>query len=422
MASLSSPLGVKLEVTHRCNLRCAFCYTDSPRRTLERPSDLDGEAWLAIVEDALGLGIVEAVITGGEPLMRAEVTLGLVDRLAAENVSVMMNTNGWFVSDAVADRLAAAAGLRVHISIDGAGAVTHDASRGVPGGWGRAIRAIDRLLARGVRVTVVHVAVPGRESEIPVLLEQMWSLGVDAVRVTQVAVIGAAARGGSWSTATSRLRAEIARARTPGMRIDLQTDGSDDDVGRQLPSLLVRPNGDVVPDSRRPFAVGHALGDGLAVCWQRVRTAAADSVGRVPAGHVAYRDPDVRLDGRPMRSRPEGRSNASDPVEAERASDPNASTSLVEELALGRRHDLRSVRLSAPAEGRYVRVTATRKVHHLNAASACVLEACTSGTVGGAVDALQDRSPGVARERIKFDVMRTVRELRECQIITPTRG
>jgi hypothetical protein len=282
--------------------------------------------------------------------------------------------------------------------------------------------AIDRLLSRGVPVTVVHVAVPGRESEIPVLLEQMWSLGVDAVRVSQVAVIGAAARGDSWRTATSRLRVEIARARTPGMRIDLQTDGPDDDLGPQLPSLLVRPNGDVVPDSRRPFAVGNALGDGLAVCWQRVRTAGEDAVGRVPAGHVAYRDPDVRLDGRAVRSRSEVTSKASDTSEAERGCDPSASTGLVEELALGRRHSLRSVRLSSPGEGRFVRVTATRKVHHLNEASACVLEACTSGTVGGAVDALQDRSPGVAHERITFDVMRTVRELRACQIITPTRG
>jgi pyrroloquinoline quinone biosynthesis protein E len=73
------PLGAKFEVTHRCNLRCGFCYTDSPRRTIERPTDLDAQAWAAIADDALGLGIVEAVVTGGEPLMRADLALGLVD-------------------------------------------------------------------------------------------------------------------------------------------------------------------------------------------------------------------------------------------------------------------------------------------------------------------------------------------------------
>src|SRR3954452_24606014 len=60
-----TPVGAKLELTYSCNLTCPFCYTDSPRRTRERATDLSHEAWLSIVDDAVATGIVEAVGTGG---------------------------------------------------------------------------------------------------------------------------------------------------------------------------------------------------------------------------------------------------------------------------------------------------------------------------------------------------------------------
>ena len=39
------PVGAKLEITYACNLRCGFCYTDSPRRTLQRTPELSDEQW-----------------------------------------------------------------------------------------------------------------------------------------------------------------------------------------------------------------------------------------------------------------------------------------------------------------------------------------------------------------------------------------
>src|SRR5437764_277798 len=70
----ATPVGVKLELTHACNLRCAFCYTDSPRHTLAHTPDLSDDEWIAIVDEAIDLGALEAVVTGGEPLLRRELT------------------------------------------------------------------------------------------------------------------------------------------------------------------------------------------------------------------------------------------------------------------------------------------------------------------------------------------------------------
>jgi len=271
------PVGIKLELTYACNLRCGFCYTDSPRRTLERAVDLSDEDWRRIVAEAIDLGIVEAVVTGGEPLLRRNLTLELIGRLASERVGIAFNTNGWFVDDQVVARLRGLPGLTVHLSLDGAAPHLHDASRGVPGSWRRAVEAIDRLLTAGVGVCVVHVVTPQNQERFAEMLEQMWILGVPWVRPTPVVVTGAAARGGEWSVDVPRLRRTIEdfeRRRGTAMRIDLRAGnaGSLASHGAVPPaSLLVRPAGAARTDSLRPFSYGNAARDGVAACWERIR-------------------------------------------------------------------------------------------------------------------------------------------------------
>src|SRR5438309_4133814 len=153
----ASPVGAKLELTYACNLRCGFCYTDSPRHTLERTAELADDDWRRVVGDLIELGVIEAVVTGGEPLLRQALALELLEMLNSAGIQVSLNTNGWFVDAALARRFAALAALRVYVSIDGATPELHDRARGVPGRWRRAARAVALLVGHGVRVQVVHV-------------------------------------------------------------------------------------------------------------------------------------------------------------------------------------------------------------------------------------------------------------------------
>ena len=102
-------------MTYACNLRCGFCYTDSPRHTLQRTPELSDEEWREVARQSLELGIVEAVVTGGEPFLRKELTLGMIETLAEAGVGVTLNTNGWFVDDEVAGRLGALRGVTAHV-------------------------------------------------------------------------------------------------------------------------------------------------------------------------------------------------------------------------------------------------------------------------------------------------------------------
>src|SRR4051794_3838485 len=259
---LERPVGAKLEMTYACNLRCDFCYTDSPRRTLERSTDMDDDAWRRVVAEIIDLGVVEAVVTGGEPLLRAPLVLELLEQLDAAGVAVALNTNGWFVDAAMADRLARLRGLNTHVSLDGATPEVHDAARGVPGSWRRAVRAIDLLLSRGATVTLNQVLTPHNERGLEDFLDIAWRLGAGLVYVTPTVPIGAASRTDGWGVDRQRLSAAIRAARDrAGDDFDprLRARAVDNVAYRdeQAPgAFLVRPNGVVRIDSLTPFAFG----------------------------------------------------------------------------------------------------------------------------------------------------------------------
>lgn len=442
------PVGVKLELTHACNLRCGFCYTDSPRHTLQRTPDLPDDAWLAIADRAADLGVIEVVLSGGEPFLRRELVFELLDRLARREVGLTLNTNGWFVDDGVADRLARTPDLRVDISIDGATAALHDASRGVPGSWRRAVTATSRLLERGVAVVVVHVVTPDNEHAFPAFLEQMWTLGVTSVRATPVVEIGAAARGERWAVSRQRLRRAIAqfdRSHDDGMRVALQRGNAGilairDEAAPA--SMLVRPNGTVVMDSLHPFGFGHAVDDGLDQCWRQIAagwrspdiSSWAGSLGSshdLPrSGLIPYLDVEVpvgeaqadamtgaeRRAGRsspvPARARPKD-----DTGDASRNLDRARET--VRDLALARRYRLGAVRVGGGGPYQYVRAARSGTVARLNPTASFLVGALDDGTPAEAIEQLAERFGETDRARIERDVLATGRSLLARGILVP---
>lgn len=431
------PVGAKLEITYACNLRCGFCYTDSPRHTLQRTPELSDEQWREVVRQSLELGIVEAVVTGGEPLLRRELTLGTVEELAGAGVGVTLNTNGWFVDEEVARRLGSARGLTAHVSLDGARAGLHDGSRGVPGSWRRAVEGIDRLLGAGVGVCVVHVVTPANAAAVPDFLEQMWALGVPWLRVTPVVMTGAAARGGEWKVSRKALREaveEFRQRRGDAMRIVLQpgTGGSVSLQGREAPgSFLVRPNGDVRPDSMRPFSFGNAASDGVEACWKAIREGWDDERINRWAGAlkrpedlpkselVAYLDDEV-----PVAGVGEGSSGGRDAPVPEKTPpaqvDPGAelvdAEAKVRDLAGARRYRHAPLRWTGSARQRFVRLGGDGSYLRLNESGGVVMDALDGGTLAEAAEALTERY-GLGRERAREDAIVATRELLRRRVV-----
>ena len=109
---------LRISVTDRCNLRCQYCMPVEGVSCARREELLTFEEIVFVVDVATSLGVDRIRITGGEPLLRRNLTT-LIRQLKEDTdvVDVAMTTNGLLLSRHVA--ALAEAGLdRVNISLD----------------------------------------------------------------------------------------------------------------------------------------------------------------------------------------------------------------------------------------------------------------------------------------------------------------
>lgn len=69
-ASISNPLALIAEVTHRCPLHCVYC--SNPLEMAAVSSELSTAEWIGVFQQSGKLGMLHAHFTGGEPLARPD--------------------------------------------------------------------------------------------------------------------------------------------------------------------------------------------------------------------------------------------------------------------------------------------------------------------------------------------------------------
>ena len=109
---------LRISVTDRCNLRCAYCMPPEGVAELPREAILRFEEIVEVARAAVQMGVRKIRLTGGEPLVRRGIE-DLVGMLAPlEGLEdLAMTTNGLLLPE-YADRLAAAGLRRVNVSLD----------------------------------------------------------------------------------------------------------------------------------------------------------------------------------------------------------------------------------------------------------------------------------------------------------------
>ncbi|TWT29706.1 GTP 3',8-cyclase MoaA [Blastopirellula retiformator] len=109
---------LRISVTDRCNIRCFYCMPLENVQFKPRNELLTFEEIERVARVAVSLGIRKFRITGGEPLVRAELPK-LIERLAAiPGVDdLALTTNGLLLTDQAAD-LHSAGLTRLNVSLD----------------------------------------------------------------------------------------------------------------------------------------------------------------------------------------------------------------------------------------------------------------------------------------------------------------
>ena len=109
---------LRVSVTDRCNLRCAYCMPEDEYVWLQRDKVLSFEEVTRLVGIFRGLGVTKVRLTGGEPLVRRDLPV-LVEKLSRIDglKSLSLTTNGFGLKEMVGDLVEA--GLRrINVSMD----------------------------------------------------------------------------------------------------------------------------------------------------------------------------------------------------------------------------------------------------------------------------------------------------------------
>jgi radical SAM protein with 4Fe4S-binding SPASM domain len=163
-------------LTARCNLRCVHCYLGGGPDTATDGELTTGEA-LRLLDGLAEVRSLALLFSGGEPLLRRDLW-ALADHARALGLAAALSTNGTLITPDVADRLKQTGIDYVGISLDGASGVTHDALRGVPGSFQRAVEGMENCVGAGLRCGLRVTATRDNAAELPGLLALAREIGI----------------------------------------------------------------------------------------------------------------------------------------------------------------------------------------------------------------------------------------------------
>jgi radical SAM protein with 4Fe4S-binding SPASM domain len=172
------PLQGTLETTFRCNLNCAHCYVNEPAGSAEeRARELPLSRLEALIDEIVDEGCLELLLTGGEVLVRPDFPK-LYLHAIRRGLVVTVFTNGTLVTEAIADLFDRHRPHAIEISLYGMTRETYERVTRVPGSYRKCLDGIERLVARGLRLTLKTMALTWNQHEVAAMDAYARSLGL----------------------------------------------------------------------------------------------------------------------------------------------------------------------------------------------------------------------------------------------------
>ena len=154
---------LRVSVTDRCNFRCPYCMPaeiyGERYRFLPRESLLTFEEITRLVRVMARLGVVKARITGGEPLVRAEVDSLVAMLSRVEGIEDLTMTTNAYLLPQFAEKLKAAGLNRITISLDSLDDEVFKRMNGRGFGTERVLAGIDAAESAGFRPVKINAVV-----------------------------------------------------------------------------------------------------------------------------------------------------------------------------------------------------------------------------------------------------------------------
>ncbi len=173
--SLSAPFLVVWDFTHKCNLSCKHCYSESGT---VREAELTTAEAKAVVDQLADAGVTALAFSGGEPLTRKDF-FEVARHAADRGLYVSLATNGTLLTKENVWKLKEAKVNYVDISIDGATSKTHDDFRGVPGAFDKAMTGLKNCVEADLCVCIATTATKDNLAEMPAIIDLAEQIGAE---------------------------------------------------------------------------------------------------------------------------------------------------------------------------------------------------------------------------------------------------
>jgi MoaA/NifB/PqqE/SkfB family radical SAM enzyme len=188
------PIWAQLNITHRCNLDCAYC------TEYDNSKDHVPYADLALRIDKIKeLGALHTDLIGGEPLLHPDVER-LMRYVSTRGMTTGMTTNGFLLTEAKLEKLMAAGMGRLQISVDAL-----NPKRDAPKSLKTVRKKIEMVARHPIWFRVNTVICEDTVDEVELVAKTCFDLGV-AINFSVVHERGRLVRGPSTARFLDRIR------------------------------------------------------------------------------------------------------------------------------------------------------------------------------------------------------------------------
>jgi heme b synthase len=168
---------VAWEITRRCNLFCAHCRASSEDEQYE--DEFSIQECYQLIDDIAKVGKPILILTGGEPLARADV-LEIARYGIGKRLRVVMGTNGTLITKEMAAELKKVPVSRLAVSLDFPTPELQDEFRGKPGAYQEALDGIANAREAGIEIQINSTITKLNVAYLPDLLELSLKVGAMA--------------------------------------------------------------------------------------------------------------------------------------------------------------------------------------------------------------------------------------------------
>jgi pyrroloquinoline quinone biosynthesis protein E len=201
-----APWALLAEVTHACPLHCPYC--SNPIELVRRGAELDTGTWARVFAEAAELGVVQAHVSGGEPLLRRDLP-GIVAAAHRAGVYTQLVTSGLGLTGARLGALTDAGLNAVQLSVQDAEPANSDRIAGRTS-YAAKERAAAVIRAAGVPFGLNVVLHRHNLDHLPRIIELGTCWGAERIELANTQYYGWALRN---RAALLPGRAQVDRAR-----------------------------------------------------------------------------------------------------------------------------------------------------------------------------------------------------------------